>query len=187
MKKQRHNVQLRISWLLLIIWGCFGLLLVRFAWLQLVDGDELAERAMTIAEENRARQSPRGKILDRNGRELAISRMAKSLVINPSKVKPEDRDNLVAQLSEILKLKPEEISEDIDTGGVFVYVKRRLEVDEENAIKELKEDNEYECLELHDEVKRYYPNDMLAANVLGFIGTEDKGLAGMEQYADELL
>ena len=187
MKKQRHNVQLRISWLLLVIWICFGLLLVRFAWLQLVDGDELAERAITIAEENRARQSPRGKILDRNGRELAISRMAKSLVINPSKVKPEDRENLVAQLSEILKLKPEEIREDIDTGGVFVYVKRRLEVDEENAIKELKEDNEYECLELHDEVKRYYPNDMLAANVLGFIGTDDKGLAGMEQYADELL
>ena len=187
MKKQRHNVQLRISWLLLVIWICFGLLLVRFAWLQLVDGDELMERAITIAEENRARQSPRGKILDRNGRELAISRMAKSLVINPSKVKPEDRENLVAQLSEILKLKPEEIREDIDTGGVFVYVKRRLEVDEENAIKELKEANEYECLELHDEVKRYYPNDMLAANVLGFIGTDDKGLAGMEQYADELL
>ena len=187
MKKQRHNVQLRISWLLLVIWICFGLLLVRFAWLQLVDGDELAERAITIAEENRARQSPRGKILDRNGRELAISRMAKSLVINPSKVKPEDRENLVAQLSEILKLKPEEIRGDIDTGGVFVYVKRRLEVDEENAIKELKEANEYECLELHDEVKRYYPNDMLAANVLGFIGTDDKGLAGMEQYADELL
>ena len=187
MKKQRHNVQLRISWLLLVIWICFGLLRVRFAWLQLVDGDELAERAITIAEENRARQSPRGKILDRNGRELAISRMAKSLVINPSKVKPEDRENLVAQLSEILKLKPEEIREDIDTGGVFVYVKRRLEVDEENAIKELKEANEYECLELHDEVKRYYPNDMLAANVLGFIGTDDKGLAGMEQYADELL
>ena len=126
MEKQRHNVQLRISWLLLVIWICFGLLLVRFAWLQLVDGDELAERAITIAEENRARQSPRGKILDRNGRELAISRMAKSLVINPSKVKPEDRENLVAQLSEILKLKPEEIREDIDTGGVFVYVKRRL-------------------------------------------------------------
>ena len=187
MKKQRHNVQLRISWLLLIIWGCFGLLLVRFAWLQLVDGDELKERAITIAEENRARQSPRGKILDRNGRELAISRMAKSLVINPSKVKPEDRENLEVQLADILKLKPEDIGEDIDTGGVFVYVKRRLEVDEENAIKELKEANGYECLELHDEVKRYYPNDMLAANVLGFIGTDDKGLAGIEQYADELL
>lgn len=187
MKKQRHSVQHRISWLLLIIWGCFGLLLVRFAWLQLVDGDELKERAITIAEENRARQSPRGKILDRNGRELAISRMAKSLVINPSKVKPEDRENLEMQLADILKLKPEDIGEDIDTGGVFVYVKRRLEVDEENAIKELKEANGYECLELHDEVKRYYPNDMLAANVLGFIGTDDKGLAGIEQYADELL
>ena len=187
MKKQRHNVQNRIGWLLLAIWGCFFLLTVRFAWLQLVNGDELAERAITIAEENRARQSPRGKILDRNGRELAISRMAKSLVINPSKVRSEDRENLAVQLADILKLKPEEIREDIDTGGVFVYVKRRLEVDEENAVKELKEANGYECLELHDEVKRYYPNDMLAANVLGFIGTDDKGLAGMEQYADDML
>ncbi len=42
-------------------------------------------------------------------------------------------------------------------------------------------------MELHDEVKRYYPNDVLAANIIGFIGTDDKGLAGMEQYADDLV
>lgn len=187
MRKQRENIWSRTLKILAIVWGCFFLLIVRFAWLQIVNGDELSERAITIAEENRARQSPRGKILDRNGRELAISRMAKSLVINPSKVEDEDKENIVARLADILKMKPEEIREDIDIGGVFVYVKRRLEVDEENAIRELKEANEYECLELHDEVKRYYPNDILAANVLGFIGTDDKGLAGMEQYGDELL
>lgn len=187
MRKQRENIWSRTLKILAIVWGCFFLLIVRFAWLQIVNGDELSERAIAIAEENRARQSPRGKILDRNGRELAISRMAKSLVINPSKVKDEDRENIVAQLADILKMKPEEIREDIDIGGVFVYVKRRLEVDEENAVRELKDANEYECLELHDEVKRYYPNDILAANVLGFIGTDDKGLAGMEQYADEML
>lgn len=187
MRKQRENIWSRTLKILAIVWGCFFLLIARFAWLQIVNGDELSERAIAIAEENRARQSPRGKILDRNGRELAISRMAKSLVINPSKVKDEDRENIVAQLADILKMKPEEIREDIDIGGVFVYVKRRLEVDEENAVRELKDANEYECLELHDEVKRYYPNDILAANVLGFIGTDDKGLAGMEQYADEML
>lgn len=187
MRKQRENIWSRTLKILAIVWGCFFLLIVRFAWLQIVNGDELSERAIAIAEENRARQSPRGRILDRNGRELAISRMAKSLVINPSKVKDEDKENIVAQLADILKMKPEEIREDIDIGGVFVYVKRRLEVDEENAVRELKDANEYECLELHDEVKRYYPNDILAANVLGFIGTDDKGLAGMEQYADEML
>lgn len=187
MKKKRHLVRQRTGILLLAIWGLFILLGVRLAWLQLVDGPELYQRAVDIAEENRSRQSPRGKILDRNGRELAISRMAKSVVLNPSKVKPEEREALVAQLSEILKLTPEEIQEDIDVGGVFVYVKRRLETDEEQAVKELKEANEYECIELHDEVKRYYPNNTLAANIIGFIGTDDKGLAGIEQAADGLL
>lgn len=187
MKKERNTMQVRIGMLLLLVWGLFFLLAVRLAWLQIVDGESLKADAVATAGENRARQSPRGKILDRNGRELAISRMAKSLVINPSKVKEEEREKLIVELSDILKLKPEEISSDIDIGGVFVYVKRRMDVDEENAIKELKKANAYECLELHDEVKRYYPNDTLAANVLGFIGTDDKGLSGMEQYADSLV
>lgn len=187
MNKQRSDMQTRFNYMILVAWCLLLLLVVRLAWLQLVDGNDLHQRAVMTAEENRSRQSPRGKILDRNGRELAISRMAKSLVINPSKVRAEDRENIVASLADILRMKPEDIQEDIDTGGVFVYVKRRLEVDEENAIKELKEANKYECLELHDEVKRYYPNDTLAANVLGFIGTDDAGLAGMEQEADNLL
>lgn len=187
MKNQRHAMQARIGYLLLAVWGIFVFLAVRLAWLQLAEGSKFAEQAIATAGENRARQTPRGKILDRNGRELAISRMASSLVLNPSKVKPEEKDELIAQLSGILQLKPEEIQSDIDAGGVFVYVKRRMEVDEENAVKALIKDNEYECLELHEEVKRYYPNDTLAANLLGFIGTDDKGLAGVEQYADNLV
>ncbi|MEE0457654.1 MAG: peptidoglycan glycosyltransferase, partial [Anaerovibrio sp.] len=135
-----------MSYLLFGAWCLMLVLIVRVAWLQLVDGSELKQRAIVIAEENRSRQSPRGKITDRNGRELAISRMAKSLVLNPSKVEAEDRDDIAASLADILKLKPEEIQEDIDTGGVFVYVKRRLEIDEEQAIKELKEAHGYECL-----------------------------------------
>lgn len=187
MKNKRHAIQKRIGMVFLLVCSLFSLLVLRLAWLQLADGDRLKEIAIATAGENRANQSPRGKILDRNGRELAISRMAKSLVLNPSKVRAEDKEQLAAELSDILKLPQEAIREDIDTGGVFVYVKRRMEVDEENAVKELKEANDYDCLELHDEVKRYYPNDTLAANLLGFIGTDDKGLAGMEQYADDLV
>ncbi len=194
MAKERQKVQKRICFLLMIIWGLLCVLGLRLAWLQLVRGSDLRERAISIAEENRFRQTPRGKITDRNGRELAISRMAKSLVLNPTKAKEkltaEEQADMVAQVASILQIKPQEVQEDLDVGGSFVYVKRRMEIEEENAIKELKkndEDDKLECLELHDEVKRYYPNDVLAANIIGFIGTDDKGLAGMEQYADDLV
>ncbi len=194
MAKERQKVQKRICFLLMIIWGLLCVLGLRLAWLQLVRGSDLRERAISIAEENRFRQTPRGKITDRNGRELAISRMAKSLVLNPTKAKEkltdEEQADMVAQVAGILQIKPQEVQEDLDVGGSFVYVKRRMEIEEENAIKELKkndEDDKLECLELHDEVKRYYPNDVLAANIIGFIGTDDKGLAGMEQYADDLV
>ncbi len=194
MAKERQKVQKRICFLLMIIWGLLCVLGLRLAWLQLVRGSDLRERAISIAEENRFRQTPRGKITDRNGRELAISRMAKSLVLNPTKAKEkltdEEQADMVAQVASILQIKPQEVQEDLDVGGSFVYIKRRMEIEEENAIKELKkndEDDKLECLELHDEVKRYYPNDVLAANIIGFIGTDDKGLAGMEQYADDLV
>ena len=194
MAKEREKVQYRIGLLLVVIWGLLGILGLRLAWLQLVRGADLRERAVSIAEENRSRQTPRGKITDRNGRELAISRMAKSLVLNPTKAKekltPEEQADLVAKIADILQIKPQEVQEDLDVGGSFVYVKRRMEIEEENAIKELKKedkDDKLECLELHDEVKRYYPNDVLAAQIIGFIGTDDKGLAGMEQYADDLV
>ncbi len=194
MAKERQKVQKRICFLLMIIWGLLCVLGLRLAWLQLVRGSDLRERAISIAEENRFRQTPRGKITDRNGRELAISRMAKSLVLNPTKAKEkltaEEQAEMVAKVANILQIKPQEVQEDLDVGGSFVYVKRRMEIEEENAIKELKkndEDDKLECLELHDEVKRYYPNDVLAANIIGFIGTDDKGLAGMEQYADDLV
>lgn len=187
MRKQHDVVQERCKHFLAILGVCFCILVVRFVWLQTVESDTLRQRAIATAADNRQRQTPRGKILDRNGRELAISRMAKSLSVNPSLVRADEKEQLITDVSDIVHVKPERVREAIDAGGVFSYVKRQLELDEETAIKELKEAKNYDCLELQDEVKRYYPNDMLAANVLGFIGTDDKGLAGMEQYVDELV
>ena len=69
MNKQRNQMQTRLSYLLFGAWCLMLVLIVRVAWLQLVDGSELKQRAIVIAEENRSRQSPRGKITDRNGRE----------------------------------------------------------------------------------------------------------------------
>lgn len=184
-KYDRDALHNRVIITCLIIWALLIVLVFRYGWLQIVRGDEYAAMALTLASEEPSVQTPRGRILDRNGRELAISRMAKSLCINPSKV--ENPNEVATNLSPLIGVSVEEILEDIHIGGNFVWVKRQLELDEEKAVAELIKANKYTCLDFRDEVKRYYPNDSLAANVLGFVGVDDKGLDGIEQYLDSII
>ena len=188
MAKKQVNLNARIFFLYMGMTLLFLVLIVRFGILQIFQHQEMTERAMAAAQDNVVRQSPRGKILDRNGRELAISRIAKLLVVRPDRVgSEEDIQVLAAELSPIVGIKAEEIANNIREGGTYYAVKHGLESDEEAAINQLKKDKGYECIWMDDEVKRYYPNDMLAANVIGFIGMEDKGLAGLEYSLDSVV
>lgn len=183
--KVRVNVQRRIAlfvaMLILVIAGLCG----RIAWMQLVRGTELAERVKNQVGENRVLQSPRGTIYDRLGRELAVSMLTKSLFVDPSQVK--DADRLASDLSPILAMTEEQIKEKIAQGGGFVWLKRRLEPDVVGKVRALINERGLNCLNFEDESKRYYPNDILAAQVLGFVGTDDVGLDGIEFAADSLI
>ena len=160
-KFDRDALQNRILFCGLVLWAFVLLVACRYFWLQVVRGDEYAERARVMAIGDHVSQTPRGKILDRNGRELAISRMAKSLCIDPSEVK--DADKVANDLSPIINVPVDEIKADIARGGGFVWVKRLLELDEEKAVAKLIDEKDYyTCVGFRDEVKRYYPNDMLA-------------------------
>ena len=164
----------------------FGVMVLRYAWLQLVAGDELSERMRSQVGYDLAIQSPRGTITDRNGREMAVSLMTKSLYIDPNHVS--DPDALATDLAPLINMPEQEILDDISAVGGFVWVKRRMEHDEYEAVRKMVREKSYtDCVGFRDEAKRYYPNDILGANVLGFVGTDDKGLDGIEQGLDGLL
>ena len=186
MKLEQHNVQQRVAFLAAIMLGCVILLIFRYGWLQLVQGNSLGERMKSQVGQDYAIQSPRGAIIDRNGRELAVSTMTKSLYIDPSHV--ENPQEVAANLAPLIGKSEQEILDDIAVGGGFVWVKRRMEQAEYEAVRQLiREKNYVSCLNFRDEAKRYYPNDVLAANVIGFVGTDDKGLDGVEQALDKML
>ena len=186
MDNNRKKVQRRINLLAVVI--LLGILVVtfRYGWLQLVQGSELAERMRYQVGQDYLVQSPRGAIIDRNGRELAISTMTKSLFVDPNHV--ENPQQLAEDLAPLVGKSVEDVLADINVGGGFVWVKRRMEQAEYEAIRTMIRDKGYvTCLGFRDEAKRYYPNDVLAANVLGFVGTDDKGLDGIEQAFDKYI
>ena len=79
-KKDRVFVQKRIIRLVMILLALMGVVVVRYGWLQLVQGSELAARMRYQVGHDYSVQSPRGAIIDRNGRELAVSTMTKSRI-----------------------------------------------------------------------------------------------------------
>ena len=189
MKNLRGLVQRRIGCVAILMFAILVILTGRYAYLQIAQGDELAQRMRDQSGYEFRIQSLRGAILDRNGKELAVSSMTKSLFIDPNHVydghKPEE---IAADIAPLIGLTEQDILDDIAVGGGFVWVKRRLEHDEYEAVRAVIRAKGYsDCLGFQNEAKRYYPNDALAANVLGFVGIDDKGLDGIEQALDPLL
>ena len=189
MKNIRSTVQGRIGYVALVMIGVLVILVFRYAYLQIVQGDALAQRMRDQSGYEFRIQSLRGAILDRGGKELAVSSMTKSLFVDPNHVyDTHNPEEIASDIAPLIGLTEQDILDDIAHGGGFVWVKRRLEHTEYEAVRAVIREKGYsDCLGFQNEAKRYYPNDALAANVIGFVGTDDEGLDGVEQALDPLL
>jgi len=166
--------------------GLIAILAIRIAWVQVVEGKFWTEKARDQLQENRVLQTPRGTIYDRNGRELAVSVMAKSLYANPKELNA-DPANVAELLSPILKRSSKELTELLSLKKDFIWLKRTLESAEYQSVAALIKDHKLKGLDFTEESRRYYPNESLAAHILGFVGTDDVGLDGIEMTFDKTI
>ncbi len=185
--RKKSKVQSNIMILFVSLMGIFLVLIARYGWVQVVRGDEIRSRLEAQVEESSVLHVPRGTIYDSEMKELAISTMVSSLYIDPNHV--QDPEKVAKDLSPLIGVSEQVILNKIADGGGFSWLKRQMEPEETKAVKDLiKANPDYvACLGFRQESKRYYPNDMLAANVIGFVGTDDKGLDGIEQQFDGMI
>lgn len=191
MKKVNAKINEKITKLVILLVLVLIVSVGRLAWLQLIEGDELAAKFRFQSMREYELQSPRGGIYDRNGRELAISVETKSLFVDP-KVVMENSKNMAPQeaaelIAPLVDMKPEEIMKLIEGGGQFAWVKRHLETETLERITEVRKNTKIEGFAYYPEVKRYYPLNSAAAQVLGFVNQEDKGIVGIENMYDDIL
>ena len=185
--KKTNKIQNNIIFLFIGLIILIALIMARYAWIQIFRGDEMLSKLEAQVQDSAVLHVPRGTIYDADMKELAISTMVDSLYIDPNHV--ENPTQLASDLAPLIGISEQNILDDIAQGGGFVWVKRQLEPDVSKAVRKLmKEKPEYvACIGFIQESKRYYPNDMLAANVIGFVGTDDKGLDGIEQQFDGMI
>lgn len=120
----------------------------------------------------------RGDILDRNLEELAVSLSLDSVYSHPKELK--DARLAARRLASILGLEEESLAEKFTSGAPFVYVKRKITPREAEQVRLLALPGVY----FQKESKRFYPNHELASHVVGFVGLDHAGLAGIEFLLD---
>jgi cell division protein FtsI (penicillin-binding protein 3) len=158
------------------VWA--AILLLRLVWLQIVQHNEFHRLADHEHERLVRVEPPRGAILDRNGQRLAMSLPVDSVYVNPLQI----RDAGVASeiLAKLLNLDPRQLLADIgeavaDHRG-FLWIKRKIGPEESRRLRSLNLD----WIGFESENRRFYPYNELAAHVVGSVGTDDRGLEGVE-------
>ena len=168
---------------LAFVWA--AVIVARLIQLQVVQHSEYKKLAQHQQEKMLEVQAPRGMILDRTGQRLAISLPAESVCVDPLRVP----DLSIASdiLARILNLNPNELlgrmQQAVDTKRGFIWVKRKISAEEAQRLRDLK----LEWIEFRTESQRFYPNQSLAAHVLGGVDFAQKGNGGVEQSLDKSL
>lgn len=139
--------------------------------------------------------APRGDIYDCNMQLLATSSAAWTVYITPNGIKKleseeaeEVKKTIAEGLSEILDLDYETVYGYTEKNSYYVIVKKKIEKSAADEVRQFILDNEEleltKYIGIDETTKRYYPNDSLASVVLGFVGSDDQGLSGIESYYD---
>ena len=189
-RPRKKPLQLRLAVCLLLLLLLLAVAAGRVAWIQVVQGGDMKEKAMAQLEVSRDMQSPRGSICDRNGNELAVSVVTKSLYANPDELRKNqaDVDSIVGGLAPILGIDPKEMKEDmLLPERKFVWLKRRMDAPIAAQAAAFIKQYQLPGFGFLEENKRYYPNEKLAAQLLGFVGSDDQGLEGLEAKLDSVL
>jgi cell division protein FtsI (penicillin-binding protein 3) len=169
-----------------LFWACA--IAARLFWLQVVRHSDYVERAQKQQQRTFEVAPRRGILYDRNLRELAMTVQVDSVYAVPTEI--EDKKAAARTLAALVHVDPadaqsreDQIAERLEKGHGFAWVARRVSAETSARVKALNLKGIY----FQKEFQRFYPDNQIAAQVLGYVGLDDNGLGGLEQKFDSRL
>lgn len=178
-----------LRFLLLFVLLLLMALIGRMAYLQLIKGPEYAEMAYMQQSLARKISPKRGTIYDATGTEiLAASATVEMVTVNPTNIAKEDKEKVSKALSEILEVDYDTVYKRVNKHSSIETIARKVEKEKTNQLRVWMQENQITSgINIDEDMKRYYPHNQLAAQVIGFCGSDNQGLEGIEAKYDEEL
>ena len=165
------------------------LLTTRLGYIQLVWGAELNNQATSQQSQSRKITAKRGTIYDATGKyELAVSSSVEAVTINPTNISKENKEKVAKALSDIFELDYEKVLKRLNKRSSIETIVKQVEKSKTDELRKWMEENKITTgINIDEDTKRYYPNNSLAAQIIGFCGSDNQGLDGIEaKYEKEL-
>lgn len=189
---QSGRTILKRTAVLMVLFGIvvFIPLIWRLVDLQIIQYDTLSQMAANNQTRTSKVTASRGTVYDRNMNVLAVSYDVENVCIDPNELalSGQDRDKIARDLSELLGVDKDRIRKLMeDTSYRYQIVKRKVELEEATAVRTYISENNVTGVYLEPDTKRFYPEGCLGAQVLGFVGSDNTGLDGVEAAWNSVL
>ena len=167
----------------------FGFLFVQLFKIQIIDQDKYTRMAVEQQTRDTVITPKRGTIFDRNLKPLAESATVETVFVSPAEVTSEEKEVAIATgLSEILDVDYDFILQGLQNkNNHYFQVKVKIEKELADRVRDFIAETKLRGIHIEEDSKRYYKYGDFASQVIGFVGTENKGLAGVEAQYDKYL
>ncbi len=174
---------------LFVVLIVFVLFTIRLAYIQFVWGAELSEKAWEQQSQSRTITAKRGTIYDSTGKYiLAESSSVESVSINPTNIPEEIKDKVAHALCDIFELDYEKISKKVHKRSSIESIVKKVDKSKTDELRNWMDTNGITTgINIDEDSKRYYPYGSLASQVIGFCGSDNQGLDGIEAKYDSQL
>jgi len=178
----------RMIYMLLIACIILLALIIRVGWIQFVDGGKLQTLAYEQQTLDRKINPKRGIIYDSNMIEIAVSSTVYTVTINPTNISAENKEKIATKMCELFELDYETVLKKVKKRSSIETIARKQEKEVVDKLSVwLMENNIKEGVNIDEDTKRYYPHSNFASHIIGFCGSDNQGLGGIEAKYDETL
>lgn len=164
----------------------FTLLTTRLCYIQFVWGTELSEKAGTQQSQSRTITAKRGTIYDSTGKYiLAESSSVEAISVNPTLIYEKDKEKVSRALSEIFELDYDKVLKKVSKRSSIETIAKKVDKEHADKLRVWMEENNISTgINIDEDSKRYYPYGSVAAQIIGFCGSDNQGLDGIEAKYD---
>lgn len=189
MKSTNISRKKRLRTMLFVGFIICSLLIARIGFIQFVQGSELQSMAYMQQTLNRAINPKRGTIYDATGKNiLAVSASVETVSVNPGNINKEDKEKVARAMSEIFDLDYEKVLKKVSKNSSIETIVKKVDKEKADKLRVwMDQNNIVTGINIDEDTKRYYPYSTLAANIIGFTGSDNQGLEGIESRYDSIL